>query len=215
MSQVSIFIATTSPDIIAEVIVSAVKARRGEMDYIGYRELRGNQSEDEEVEEVLEEISEASRCALVLVGRPDDTSKYTGKFLAHRADLVVLQVDIVGANVRLELRNPQLSQLLNALRQLVERFGARATERISRVELYIDRPSVPLIMRDATSFTSRPLLEAATDWIHAVLVNAIKQVPEGVDRCIASHIPGKSRPPAFDDLLDRCFSRHRSATFAP
>jgi hypothetical protein len=129
VSRVSIFIATTSPDIKAEVIASAVKARRGEMDYAGYRELRGDNREDEEVDEILKLMSLSTRSALVLVGLPDDTKKYTGKFLAHRADLVVLQVDLVGANVRIELRNPQLSQLLNALRQLVERFGARASER--------------------------------------------------------------------------------------
>ena len=171
MAQTSILVATTSPDIKAEVIAASV-AQRTDMQLVEGRVLLVP-----DLEAILGRVPHSSRCALVLVGRPTETTGLAQRFLMHRADLVVLLVDVVGDNVHIELRDPQLEELLDTLRDLAERIGASSIKRVARVRLVTEgsRSSSPEVDNRSGR---RPLLQAAIDWTHAVLREAVERTSD-------------------------------------
>ena len=175
MSRISILVATTSPDIKADVIAESV-AERSDMQLLEDRVLPAS-----DIEQFLNSISDSIRCALVLVGRPVETSELAQRFLAQRADLVVLQVDIVGDNVHIGLRDPRLDALLDTLRDLAERIGIRSIERIARVQLETDGPTIASSAGEMKPHMQRPLIQVAFNWLQVVLRDAVQRVAE--DNC--------------------------------
>jgi len=148
VSRINVLVASVLPDLKAEVIAEAVAARR-DMNLVEGRCVAAA-----EVDALLESIPESPQCALVVVGRPADTDELAGRWLADRADIVVMHVDVVGDVVRIDVRAPRLDPLLTALRELVERVGA---------------PPVS---------TQRPLLQVCIDWVHQVLRDAVGSVSD-------------------------------------
>lgn len=152
----------------AEAIAVSIAARR-DMHLVESRCLSRH-----EVDEILESDTPYTPCALVLVGRSNETLELQQRWLAARGDLVVLRVDVVGDVVRIGLRGPSLESLLTAVRELVERFSIDSRERVARVQLRLSDSAF-----DGREFFSEPtpLLEAATDWVRALLRNAVKDAP--------------------------------------
>jgi AAA+ superfamily predicted ATPase len=172
VSRISILVATTSPDIKAEVIAASV-AERPDMTLLEDRVLPAS-----DIEGILKSLSRSSRCALVLVGRSVETNELAQRFLVQQVDLVVLQVDVVGDIVRIGLRDPRLETLLNGLRDMVDGVGTRSLERIARVQLETDRPTIVGRAAAIEISVQRPLLQAAIHWVHAVLRDAVERVSE-------------------------------------
>jgi len=166
-------VAATSPDIKAEVIAASV-AERADMQLLADRVLPTS-----EIEDALNAGPSSGRRALVLVGRPVETSKLAQHFLAQCPDLVVLQVDVIGDIVHIGLRDPRLEALLDTLRDLAGRIGIQARERTARVQLETDRPSNAVSAAELAAHNR--LLQAAFDWIKAVLRDAVQRI--GDDNC--------------------------------
>src|SRR5262249_36480993 len=95
------------------------------------------------------------QCALVVIGHPDETRELAERWLAERADLVVMRVDVVGDAVQMAMRAPRLDPLLTALRELVERVAASDSEG-----------------------GGRSLLDAAVAWVPALVGDAVERVPD-------------------------------------
>lgn len=172
MSKLNILVATTSPDIKAEVIAASV-AERSDMQLLEDRVLSTSGIED-----ILNSLSDSSRCAVVLVGRPVETNELSQRLLVQHSELLVLQVDIVGDNVRIGLRDPRLETLFDTLRDLAERMGVRSIERIAHVRFETDRPTEANSPRRRAQFAQRPLLRAAIGWVHSVLRDAVERNSE-------------------------------------
>jgi len=151
VSRINVLVATTSPDLKAEVIAASV-ATRPDMILVENRAVAVA-----EVDTVLDSITVHVGCALVIVGGPTETYELAQRWLAKRSDLVVLHVDVVGDNVRIGLRDPRLGPLLTTLRELVDRFGTERTKRVAHFQLS----------------TQRPLLQASINWVHALLRDAV------------------------------------------
>jgi AAA+ superfamily predicted ATPase len=155
VSRINVLVATTSPDLKAEVIAESV-AKRSDMTLVRHEPVLA-----EEVERVIDSIVSHAGCALVIVGNSSETYKLAQQWLAKRSDLVVLCVDVIGDNVRIGLRDPRLDPLLTTLRELVSRFGTEKTKRVVHFQLS----------------THRPLLQASINWIHTLLRDAIERIP--------------------------------------
>jgi hypothetical protein len=127
------------------------------------------------IADVLNSIPTSEPCALVLVGPPHATQSPAARWLAERPSLVVLRVDVPADAVHIALRDRdvQMGPLLTALRELVDRTGSALPDRVAAIQL---RPVPALGHPNATSgeVSSRrgQLLDAAVDWIHAVLSQA-------------------------------------------
>jgi len=172
-SAINVLVVATSPDIKAEGIAAAVRARL-DMDLVGQRVLSVAEME------ILRSLPAFPQCALVLVGPPATTNELAERWLADRGDLVVLHVELVADIVRIAgiaLRDPGLSSLLSALRELVRRVGTQPQQRVSRIRLSSKGNATPperVLLR-------RPLLEAAIQWLHRRLRSAVDRVsdPDG------------------------------------
>jgi hypothetical protein len=156
VSPINVFVATTSPDLKAEVIAKSV-ATRSDMTLV-----RDDPVPAGEVERVLDSIVSQAGCALVIVGNSPETYELAQEWLAKRSDLVVLCVDVIGDNVCIGLRDPRLDPLLTTLRDLVNRFGAENTKRVVHFRLS----------------THRPLLQASINWVHSLLRDAIGRISD-------------------------------------
>jgi AAA+ superfamily predicted ATPase len=156
MSRINVLVATTSPDLKAEIIAKSV-ATRPDMILVESRPVAAA-----EVDTVLDSIADHLGCALVIVGSSTETVELAQRWLAKRSSLVVLYVDVVGDNVRIGLRDPRLGPLLTKLRELVDRFGTERTKRVAHFQLP----------------TQRPLLQAAINWVHAVLRDAVARISD-------------------------------------
>jgi AAA+ superfamily predicted ATPase len=179
VSPISILVAATTrnvfADAIAEGIVRSVE-ERSDMTLLVHDVLVI--FDDSDVREVLNLLLSATRCALVLVGRPIITGKRAHQLLEQRADLVVLQVDVGGDGVQIRLRDPRLEALLDTLHDLMERIGAGSNERIARVQLETVTPLTASGAQEMKPAPERPLLRASMRWVHAVLKEAVERVSE-------------------------------------
>ncbi|HEV7991907.1 MAG TPA: ATP-binding protein [Gemmatimonadaceae bacterium] len=157
MSRINVLVTFTSRDLKADVIAASVEARP-DMNLLDHRAVPVS-----EVNAILESLPASKQCALVVVSRPVETDDLARQWLARRADLVVMHVDLVDDVVRMELRDPRLDSLLTALAGLVEQVGHRGRQRFARIQLVPSERDEP----------SRPLLRACMDWLHALLRDAI------------------------------------------
>jgi AAA+ superfamily predicted ATPase len=148
--RINVVVAATSPDVKAEVIAEAVAARP-DMNLVADHWVVVP-----EVAALLESVPTSPRCALVIVGRPAETSELASGWLAERPDIVVMHVDVVGDAVRIEVRAARLDPLLTALRELVERVAAHVAEEEGRGSL----------------------LDASIDWLHELLRDAVESVSD-------------------------------------
>src|SRR5262245_10241387 len=102
VARINILVAATSSDLKAQVIAEAAAAR-SDMDLLENRVVQA-----EDIEAILDSRPRSGRCVLVLVGRPVETGELAQRLLVQRADLIVLQVDIVWDGVQIGLRDPRL-----------------------------------------------------------------------------------------------------------
>lgn len=172
MSRINVLVATTSPQLWAEVIAESVAARP-DMILVKSRWV-----EVAEVDAALESIASSTRCALVLVGRSTETNTLANRWLAERNGLVVMYVDGVDDVVRIGLRDPMLDSLLTALRELVESVGTQTRERVARIQLRSVRSSPESSTEHSQVSAHRPLLEASINWVHALLRDAAEGVSD-------------------------------------
>jgi len=175
VSRINVLVATTSPDVTAEVIAEAVAARP-DMNLLERRPIAAAH-----VEVLLSSLPTTPRCALVIVGRASDTDELAKRCLAQRSDLVVMEVDVADDTVHIAVRAPRLDPLLTALRELVERVAtqmpgqalirlvdaAEEEQAAAEVEVEVEQSPPP-----------RPLLDAAIDWVHKLLRDAVDNVPD-------------------------------------
>ena len=89
MPRINVLVAATSQDVKAEVLAECV-ATRSEMHLVSGHYVLVSQ-----LGTILESISPSDPCALVLVGRPEETEELAQGWLAERSKLVVMHVDIV------------------------------------------------------------------------------------------------------------------------
>jgi hypothetical protein len=162
--RINVLVVTTSPDLKAEVIAECVSARP-DMTLVGKRCVPLRPVPD--VALLFQDLSPSVPCALILVSRTAEISdleigELTRQWLTERAGLVVMHIDVIEDIVRISLPDPRLDSLLNALRGLVEGAGAEGQTRVAHVALR----------------APRPLLEAAIDWIHKLLRDAVARVPD-------------------------------------
>jgi AAA+ superfamily predicted ATPase len=168
--RISVVVASTSPDLEAEGIARSIQARP-DMDL-----LQGRCLSTQEVDKAFESIPSDKPCALVLVGNASESDELAEGWLAKRSNLVVLQVDIQG-QVHIGLRDPRLESLLAALRELVE-GTSNNRERIAKIHIESSgspAPGGPVISQ---VLAQRPLLQAAINWVHRILRDAVSSVPD-------------------------------------
>lgn len=203
MSQIGVVVMATSPDIKAEGIAAAVSART-DMNLV-----EGRVVSVDEVSVLLESIPLSGRCALILVGSYADTEEYAEAWLAKWPHIVVMCVDApIGDGVRIALRDIGLPELLLELRALVDRAGGAPRERVARYQLRSVPPSSG--QGPAGQFPGRTVLNAAMDWIHAVLRSAVAKLVAG-----NGDLPGLTVSAAtVADLLDAKPARTATDTLA-
>src|SRR3954471_24478538 len=156
----------------AEVIAESVAARL-DMNLLERRCVAAA-----EVDALIESIPRSPQCALVIVGRPSETTEFAEQWLAERADIVVMHVDVVGDIVRIAVRAPRLDPLLTALRELVERVITQEPGQRARFRLRSTDASEPKNMASDQEPAQRPLLDASINWVHRLLQDAVESVPD-------------------------------------
>jgi AAA+ superfamily predicted ATPase len=175
-SAINVLVVATSPDMKAEGIAAAVEAR-SDMDLVGHRVLTVAETDVR-----LQSLPLPLPCAVVIVGPPATTEDLAERWLAARADLVVMHVELVADLVRIAgvaLRDPSLPSLLSALRELVERVSTQPQQRVSRVRLRsIGAPANVSAEASDRAVAQRPLLNAAIEWAHTLLRDAVENVPD-------------------------------------
>ena len=128
-----------------------------------------------EVDDALVSTATYDGCALVLIGHPEETARIGQRCLAKRNDLVVLYIDIIGDGIRIELRNPTMETILNALHDLVERSSNGNDERVARIRLPLAISPEATLMNEAGEHHRPSLMQVTIDWIHAALQAAVER----------------------------------------
>jgi hypothetical protein len=171
---INVLVVATSPDVMAEVISAAV-GRRTDMVLVERRIVAVA-----EVDLVLRSIPSSLPCALVVVGYQGNTEVLAEEWLADRPNLVILRLDIVDDIVHFALGDIGLEPLLGALKELVNRVGRQPQDRVLRLHVRQVAAGSESITKPAPEVRpDRPLLDAAVDWIHAVLRHAVAQLSNG------------------------------------
>ena len=172
VSRINVLVATTSPDMKAEIIATSV-AEHPDMNLVTSPCISVK-----ELDAAFKFIGTSTRCALVLVGHSSETNEIAQHWLTKRDNLVVLIVDVIDDIVRIGLRDPRLESLLMVLRDLVERVGVQSSERVAHVQLAVieskSEPATGLLH----AFPHRPLLQSAIEWIHTLLGDAVGRVSD-------------------------------------
>ena len=170
MSHINVLVVWTSADLKAEVLAKCVAARP-DMTLVGARFVVADKAET-----FLDSLALPEHCAVALVGDPADPT-LAERWLARRADLVIMLVNVAGDFVRLALRDPRLNSLLNALRDLAEGSGTQGRERV--VSFQLPPASAVELSTSASqpSATSLPLLDASIGWLHQLLRDAVDRAP--------------------------------------
>lgn len=207
MSRINVLVATITADVTAEVIAEAVAARE-DMNLLERRPVLAA-----EVDAYLRAIATPPQCALVVVGPLPETDEMAGRWLAQRAGIVVMAVDVVGDTVRIAVRAPKLDPLLTALRELVERVATHAPgyAPIRLVDVSEPKAAVAHVPGPAP----RPLRDVAIDWLHHLLRDAVANVPDengdvhGLSVTRATLLDSLDAPPArmgTEEALDRALA---------
>ena len=115
----------------------------------------------DEIRKYLQAVPVSSGCVLVVVGQPTKTLGWADQYLSQRENLVVLQVDKLGDEVRLAVLNPKLETLLAAVKDLCEHVGLKVHYEVSKSETH--------------AFGGRKLLCAAINWIHVVMRSSVQR----------------------------------------
>lgn len=172
VSPINVIVAATSPDVKAEIIAAAV-GRRVDMTLVEQRVLH--------VAEVrVDSLPSFPQLALVVIGGEDDTKETAKRWLAERPDLIVVRVEVVGDIVQIALRDIGLDPLLTILRELANPSVSHPQGRVLGLQLGpVPDASEPTAAPAGEGLSSRPLLNAAIGWIHAVLRNAVEQLSTG------------------------------------
>ena len=156
------------------------------------------------VDSFLDAEAPLPHAAVILLGNPLETRDIGERWVTKQADLVVMLVDLVDDVIRIQgitLRDPRMDALLSALREIVERVGPESKEeRVVQIQLAATQESSddgsgssdgcespsggaegPPAQGEGDATpppnAGRPLLEAATNWLHHVLRDAIERVP--------------------------------------
>lgn len=177
MSRINVLVSTASHPLNAEIIAESVSGRSDmtlvEDRWVGLAELPN----------ILGSMPSTSRCALVIVGRSTGSDELANRLLTELEGLVVMYVDIVDEMVRIELRDPMLSSLLTALRELVESKDTQMQERVAHIEL--SRADSESESEDSAphSESQNPyaLLKASINWVHSLLLDAVEKYPDRGD----------------------------------
>jgi AAA+ superfamily predicted ATPase len=172
VSPISVLIAATAPDIKADGIAAGIAAR----DDMALLERRIVTLD--EVVSQLARVPGRQKVALILVGAPASTEPLASELLRERSNLVILNVDIAGDELRVSLRDIGLQALLTSLRDLVERVGSAPEQRLSRIRLAVAGNGDTGSRAQPTLVEARPVMRAALEWIRAVLVQAVGRLPD-------------------------------------
>ncbi|MDM0116710.1 ATP-binding protein [Variovorax sp. J22R133] len=158
-----VVVAATAPDIQAEGIARAV-AGRDDMTLVAGRVLTVS-----DVEALLESRSLTGQCGIILVGTDADTHDPAERYLARFQDCVVMRVTApLGDVVRVATHQLGLQELLRELRALVDQSGIGPRGRIAHL-----RADCLETGRADTAVRDGALLNAAIQWIHETLRNAV------------------------------------------
>lgn len=206
MSITHFLIATTCPsrqrDIKAEVIAACV-ASSDDMALVVDQVLNVKQLRD-----VIDQIELNLRFAVILVGTPKETSEHSQEILNWRPDFVVLQVELAGPDVRIDLRDPGL-KVLAALRDLVEHIGNDRTG-VVRIEPSSE-PSSEVANKVSDRNPDQPpsaaanqgqLLAASVNWLNAVLRNELLKESDNGDEVLGMSIPRDAILRSFDQIYE-------------
>jgi SpoVK/Ycf46/Vps4 family AAA+-type ATPase len=178
VSRINVLVATTSKDVRADVIAGAV-AGRADMNLLDHDPVLAK-----DVEAFLRAIPATPQCALVVIGAPAETNKFAEQWLVQRADIVVMEVDLLGDRARIAVRGPRLDPLLTVLRELVERATTEEPQTETHIRLVDITEPEPEPVPEAVDAPptdeppERPLLDASVDWVHKLLRNAVENVPD-------------------------------------
>lgn len=229
MTRINVIVTTTLTDIEAQVIAESVKVRP-DMTLIEGRHVDAGK-----VESLLASLPPQPPCAIVLLGDPAQTGELAERWLAIRADLVVMLVDVRGDVIRIAMRDPRLDSLLAALRGFVERVGtqdervvvmqlqpaARASEPAPGDEAepaaetpQRDAPPIEELQSDGPPRDQQPreeptfaLLDASIEWLHHLLRDAVSRVPvEDTDTTGVFSITRATLLRALDEPAERAAS---------
>lgn len=226
MTDTRVLVANASADdILAQLIVEAV-AERADMILVSPVPV-----EAKTVEAALGEIPDEVSCAVVVLGRDREAmGRWAQRWLAKRPDLVVLQVDVVGDNVRFDIRNPGLAQIVSALRNLAARVCSKRVDTVQiRTETNKDaspgssklEPVKKVDKAPATEESAGSVLDTARQWVHSVLEDAVRRLPEnerdtpGVALSKSSTLEALGQPipdPPDADSLSAMLSAPNAAT---
>jgi AAA+ superfamily predicted ATPase len=176
LSQINVLVATTPQDLNAEVIAAFIAKSvkdRPDMSLVEDRFVSV-----EEVDHLVQSVEPTIPCALVLVGPSTETNELAVRWLAEREHLVVMHIDAIGDLVRIGFRDVRPDTLLTALRELVDHVGAQKRDRVAHVQLRAVQSESEEIIESPHESTERPLLTAASNWVHALLREAVENVSE-------------------------------------
>jgi hypothetical protein len=214
VARINVLVATTALDWRAGIIAEAVAARP-DMNLLVRPPVAAS-----EVDALLQTIPATPRCALVIVGPVRDTDEPAKRWLAQRPDLVVMDVDVdVGGNTaRIAVRAPRLDPVLTALRELVEHAAAREPEAQPEPEqesnIYLVETSEPQAEALPDEPKERPLLDAAIEWVHKLLRDAVENVPEENDDARGLCVSRETLLHALDTPVERRPSNSLNELFA-
>ena len=174
----NVIVSETAADQRAQGIANAVDAR-DDMALVGAAVLP-----IAEVLDRLRRIPSGLPCAVICVGARGDASEaLVQRWLAQRSDLVVLEVDLDaesdGAALyferleRFALHDMRLDSMLHALRELMARSGSG--ERVLQFRLHTVAGKARQDGRGPTPERPLPLLTEGLQWLHALLLDAIRE----------------------------------------
>lgn len=186
MTPISVILAASPHDVQADGIEAALRSH-SDITIVGDGVI-----ELSDVPAALATIPESHPCALILVGPRATVRQEELRWLSERTRLVVLRVEIADDVVRLSLKDPGLSTLIETLRELVERASRDPLDRLRGLTL----PGTEALA-DSKPSGERPLLAAALDWVHALMRRAGFE-PVG-DTAAAALAPG---PPATAQRIE-------------
>jgi hypothetical protein len=190
--RINVFVVATFADQKAEVIAEQV-AKRSDMTLVGSHFMLPGQLDD-----LLAGQPFPQSAAILLVGPPDETRAIAERWARKWTGVVVMLVDFIDDVIRIQgitLRDPSLDALLDTLREIVERVGPDAEERVVRIPLatvpapaaatatsvVLDEscePPAPQPEEPPPVLTgSGPLLDASITWLKRTFYDAIEHCP--------------------------------------